>query len=101
MNQSTQEIIQCLGVLQDIVVDIREENKGIKLELQGIRKEHKEIRIELQDIRAEKEIRDRDTKHEIQKNSGGIGSSVSKRHTRLLLPLRRTQTVTLLFSRTS
>ena len=50
MDQSTQEIIQCLGVLQDGLVGIREENKcaskeseRIRIELQDIRKEHKEM----------------------------------------------------------
>lgn len=38
MDQGTQEIIQHLRVLQDIVDDIRDENKDIKLELQGIKK---------------------------------------------------------------
>ena len=33
MDQGTQEIIQHLRVLQDIVDDIRDENKDIKLEL--------------------------------------------------------------------
>ena len=60
MDQNTREIIQCLGVLQDGVAGIREENKGIRLELhgireenKGIRKENEGIRFELQDIRKE------------------------------------------------
>lgn len=57
MDRSIQEIIQRLGVIQDDLVDIREENKrelqGIRFELQDIRKENDGIRIELQEIREE------------------------------------------------
>lgn len=75
MDRSIQEIIQRLGVIQDDLVDIREENKrelqGIRFELQDIREENKAIKIELQDVRKDNKGIRLELQH-IRKENEGI-----------------------------